>query len=95
MPSSRSSLEIVLSLSARPCGEGNISPDRSSKARLLQDLQRAGGERHPVIALRLHPARRPGGVALELALEARRFENTSRRSAPPKHAAAIRVTSRF
>ena len=37
----------------------------------------------------------PDGVALELALEARRFESTSRRNVPPEHAAAIRVTSRF
>ena len=37
----------------------------------------------------------PDGVALELAFEARRFENTSRRNAPPEHAAAIRVTSQF
>ena len=37
----------------------------------------------------------PDGFALELALKARRFENTSRRNAPPEHAAAIRVTSRF
>ena len=37
----------------------------------------------------------PGGVALELAFEARRFDTTSRRNAPPEHAAAIRVTSRF
>ena len=37
----------------------------------------------------------PDGGALVLALEARRFESTSRRNAPPEHAAAIRVTSRF
>ena len=37
----------------------------------------------------------PGSVALELAFEARRFEHTSRRNAPPEHAAAIRVTYRF
>ncbi|MCY4551431.1 MAG: hypothetical protein OXC28_24055 [Defluviicoccus sp.] len=42
----------------------------------------------------------PGGVALdgrslELAFEARRRESTSRRNAPPEHAAGFRVTSRF
>ena len=37
----------------------------------------------------------PDGVALELALEARRLESTSRRNAPPEHAAALRLTSRF
>ena len=37
----------------------------------------------------------PDGSTLELALEARRLESTSRRNAPPEHAAAIRVTSRF
>ena len=37
----------------------------------------------------------PGGVALELAFEARRFESTSRRNAPPEHAIGFRVTSRF
>ena len=37
----------------------------------------------------------PDGVAPEVALEARRFESTSRRNAPPEHAAAVRLTSRF
>lgn len=37
----------------------------------------------------------PGGVALELALEARRLESASRRNAPSEHAATFRVTSRF
>ena len=37
----------------------------------------------------------PGVVVLELAFEARRFENTSRPNSPPEHAAAVRVTSRF
>ncbi len=36
-----------------------------------------------------------GGVALELALEVRRLESAFRRNAPPEHAAAFRVTSRF
>ena len=37
----------------------------------------------------------PDGVALELVLEARRFESASRRNAPPEHVATLRLTSRF
>ena len=37
----------------------------------------------------------PDGRSLELSVEARRFENTSRRNAPPEHAIGFRVTSRF
>ena len=37
----------------------------------------------------------PEGVALELALEVRRLESAFRRNAPPEHAAAFRVISRF
>ncbi len=37
----------------------------------------------------------PDGRSLELAFEGRRFENTSRRNAPPEHIAAFRMTSRF
>ena len=39
--------------------------------------------------------RAPGVSALELAAQARRRESTSDRNAPPEHAIAFRVTSRF
>ena len=57
----------------------------------------------PEIAVGLSEARRDyslgwrvtDGVALELALEGRRFESASWRNAPPEHVGTFRMTSRF